>query len=630
MTETASFHRPEVKGGSFKTMGLSSALQKGILRKGYLNPTPIQRKSIPFLLHGQDVIAMARTGSGKTAAFAIPIIHRLRSHCVKIGVRALVLSPTRELACQSSLVIQQLSKYTDIRTVCIVGGDPIEEQFSLLATNPDIVVATPGRLVHLCLEAKLGILQTAEFFVLDEADRMFEMGFSLQVSQIIALMNKEVVTSISEASAGKVNRQCALFSATLPNQVAEFTRIGLVNPVVIRLDADGKLSPDLKTLFFHSRSEFKESVLIYILQNLSAVVNFHYATQAMIFVATRHHAEYLAELIGNAFGMNVGSIYGTMDQEARDSMLDQFRHKEIAFLFVTDVAARGLDIPLLDVVINYDFPAKPKLLVHRVGRVARNGRPGAAISLLSPDEVPYFLDLKLFVGDEPGFAIGHVPQPLLDEISDTILKKKALCMGTNFDDLRRVMTNATKMYCSTRPSASPESYERSKLLTIPTHAFFQSLNSAPDNQVLSAIHAYKRHQNLLNITEIKVRGASLSAKFSHSNESEKGSAYLGYKPSKSSLLSKAFAIEDSILDIRGDEHRLKKFKHAEKMMIKNADSKLFGQWRKKNQGASLSVGAVESKSCKEYIASHIERRKKTRVYLSRRKPHRVTKAKQSK
>jgi len=337
-------------------MGLSKSVFGGVMRMGYRVPSPIQRKVIPIAMMGRDVVAMARTGSGKTAAFLIPLLERLVSHSTKVGVRGIILSPTRELAQQTMNFLIKLGKLTDLRGSLIIGGHNIENQFEALASNPDILVSTPGRLLHLLMEVTEFTLDLAEVIIFDEADRLFEMGFKAQLHDIMQRMPPA--------------RQTMLFSATLPRILIEFTRAGLRDPEFVRLDVESKVSPNLRLAFFAVRSEEKSAVLLYVCRQLIAKNK-----QTIIFTATRHHVEYIAGVLG-AFGLPALPVYGTLDMDARQDNVAAFRAGKCQFLVVTDVAARGIDIPLLDVVINYDFPPKPKVFVHRVGRVARQNRSG--------------------------------------------------------------------------------------------------------------------------------------------------------------------------------------------------------------------------------------------------------------
>ena len=234
-------------------MGLNENLLKAITRKGFSVPTPIQRKTIPLVIDGQDVVGMARTGSGKTAAFVVPMIEKLKSHSAKVGARALILSPSRELALQTLRVVKEFGRGTDLKCILLVGGDSLEEQFGFMSSNPDIVIATPGRFLHLKVEMGLD-LSSVKYVVFDEADRLFEMGFAAQLTEILHALPS--------------SRQTLLFSATLPKSLVEFARAGLQEPNLVRLDAESKISPDLESAFFTIKSAEKEGALLHILSDI--------------------------------------------------------------------------------------------------------------------------------------------------------------------------------------------------------------------------------------------------------------------------------------------------------------------------------------------------------------------------
>jgi len=219
------------KSGGFQSMGLSFPVFKGIMKKGYRLPTPIQRKTIPLIMDGKDVVAMARTGSGKTAAFLIPMFERFKAHSAKVGARGLILSPTRELALQTLKFTKELGRFTGLKASVILGGDRMEDQFEALHGNPDIIIATPGRFLHVMMEMDLK-LASVEYVVFDEADRLFELGFSQQLHEILHRLPD--------------SRQTLLFSATLPRLLVDFTKAGLTDPVLLRLDVESKLSDQLK------------------------------------------------------------------------------------------------------------------------------------------------------------------------------------------------------------------------------------------------------------------------------------------------------------------------------------------------------------------------------------------------
>ena len=474
------------KGGGFQAMGLSANILKAITRKGFSVPTPIQRKTIPLLLNDKDVVGMARTGSGKTAAFVVPMIEKLKEHSTKVGARGLILAPSRELALQTLLVVKELGRGTGLRSVLLVGGDSLEEQFQSMASNPDIIIATPGRFLHLKVEMDLD-LSSVRYVVFDEADRLFEMGFASQLTEILHSLPS--------------SRQTLLFSATLPKSLVEFARAGLQDPILVRLDTDSKISPDLQSAFFTVKSSEKEGALLHLLQEVLHVPtgpqllknddhqkagkkrkrseaeagarllsNPH---STIVFAATKHHVEYLANLLRLA-GYAVSYVYGTLDQTARKSQVESFRQGQSNILVVTDVAARGIDIPVLANVINYDFPSQPKIYVHRVGRTARAGQKGWSYSLVNDADAPYLLDLQLFLGRRlvTGRSSGEVFSLARDVVVGSLRREnlhtqcewvtQTLDVDADVAALRSVASKGEKLYQRTRNSASAESVKRSK------------------------------------------------------------------------------------------------------------------------------------------------------------------------
>ncbi|NXK05477.1 DDX54 helicase, partial [Herpetotheres cachinnans] len=512
------------KSGGFQSMGLSYPVFKGIMKKGYKVPTPIQRKSIPAILRGRDVVAMARTGSGKTACFLIPMFERLKAPS-QAGARALILSPTRELALQTLKFTKELGKFTGLKTALILGGDKMEDQFAALHENPDIIIATPGRLVHVAVEMKLK-LHTVEYVVFDEADRLFEMGFAEQLQEIIARLPD--------------CHQTVLFSATLPKLLVEFARAGLTEPMLIRLDVESKLSEQLKLAFFHVRGDDKPAVLLHLLRSMVKPQD-----QTVVFVATKHHTEYLKEASGfggaqhllTAQGIRCTHIYSSLDQTARKINIAKFAQGKCPVLLVTDVAARGLDIPMLDNVINYSFPAKAKLFLHRVGRVARAGRSGTAYSLVAPDEMPYVFDLHLFLGrplilagtqempaGKAGLVagirvaayasgvLGRVPQSLVDDEECLLLTDHESSLELR--SLRRVADNAHKQYLRSRPGPSPESIKRAKDLDVSQlgiHPLFSASFEDTELERLKFVDSIKTYKSKATIFEINATSRTLAS-----------------------------------------------------------------------------------------------------------------------
>lgn len=492
--------------GSFAGMGLSKYICANIAKKGFRNPTPIQRKTIPLVLEGRDVVGMARTGSGKTAAFVLPMLEKLKVHSARVGARAVILSPSRELALQTMKVVKDFSRGTDLRAVLLVGGDSLEDQFGMVMSNPDIIIATPGRFLHLKVEMQLD-LSTIEYIVFDEADRLFELGFSEQLNEILASL--------------AANRQTLLFSATLPRSLVDFAKAGLQDPMLVRLDAETKISDELEMAYFTIKDGEREAALAYILQNVIKMpaatpeqlkylekldkqlpsdeedenedakrkkikpnykqIKLPSATElpsqysTIVFTPTKHHVEYISNLL-KSLGYAVSYIYGTLDQTARKDQLYRFRAGKTTVLVVTDVAARGIDIPVLANVINYSLPSSPKVFIHRVGRTARAGRRGWAYTIVKEQDIPYLLDLELFLGRKllltrqhkegndvsytNRLVLGSLPRDGLEhqmEEVEAIVKE-----SYDIKVLRDVARKGEKLYLKTRGAASQESAKRSK------------------------------------------------------------------------------------------------------------------------------------------------------------------------
>ncbi|KAL4004628.1 protocadherin delta 2 [Sarotherodon galilaeus] len=495
-------NKKKKKSGGFQSMGLSYPVFKGVMKKGYKIPTPIQRKTIPVILDGKDVVAMARTGSGKTAAFLIPMFEKLKAPQAQTGARALILTPTRELALQTMKFTKELGKFTGLKTALILGGDRMEDQFAALHENPDIIIGTPGRLMHVVMEMNLK-LHSVEYVVFDEADRLFEMGFAEQLQEIIRRLPD--------------TRQTLLFSATLPKLLVEFARAGLTEPVLIRLDVDSKLSDQIKLSFFHLRVDDKSALLLHLLRNVVKPQE-----QTVVFAATKHHVEYLKELLSSE-GLECAYIYSALDQTARKINIGKFVHRKAMVLLVTDVAARGIDIPLLDNVINYNFPSKAKLFLHRVGRVGRAGRSGTAYSLICPDEMPYVYDLHLFLGRPVQFALpehtqdsegvfGRVPQRILDDESAHLITSHENSL--DLQNLLRVSENAYKQYLKSRPNPSPESIRRVKNIDLSSMGVHPVLGCGLEKmeleclQIVDAIKSYKSKATIFEINSSSKTPAS--------------------------------------------------------------------------------------------------------------------------
>lgn len=532
------------KGGGFQAMGLNPKILKAVARKGFSVPTPIQRKTIPLILDHQDVVGMARTGSGKTAAFVLPMIEKLKSHTAKFGARGLILSPSRELALQTLKVVRELGKGTDLKVVLLVGGESLEEQFSAMAGNPDIIIATPGRFMHLKVEMQLD-LSSMIYVVFDEADRLFEMGFAAQLTEILHALPS--------------SRQTLLFSATLPKSLVEFARAGLQEPHLIRLDADSKISQDLQSAFFTMKGEEKEGALLHILGDIIQIplgqpdapllegqdskknnkkrkrpevdaakpktsLTKH---STIIFTATKHHVEYLATLLRQS-GFAVSHAYGSLDQTARKIQVQDFTQGKTNILVVTDVAARGIDLPVLSHVVNYDMPSQPKVFIHRVGRTARAGQRGWSYSIVRESDTPYLLDLQLFLGrklllgpesHEPNYSDDIVVGSLVrDEVEKSCeLVSKLLDEDSDLLALRLVAAKGEKLYLKTRNAASTQSAKRSKDLTgskdwMSLHPLFKSEKGSAETEranMLSRISGFRPQETVFEIGKRGTNGETV-------------------------------------------------------------------------------------------------------------------------
>ena len=499
-TPTSKPKKSKSKGVGFQTLGLSRAVYGGVLRLGYKVPTPIQRKTLPLALSGKDLVAMARTGSGKTAAFLIPLVEALGAHSSVYGARGVVLSPTRELAQQTYKFALAFAKLTSLRICLLQGGDRLDAQFEALANNPDIVIATPGRLVHVLAEVRDLSLQRVQVLVFDEADRLFELGFAAQLQEVLRHVPQQ--------------RQTMLFSATMPKQLMEFAQAGLQNPELVRLDTETKVSENLKLAFFRVRPREKPAALMFLLTEMIPAEQ-----QTIVFAATRHHVEFLAALMAKE-GLAFSVAYGSMDMESRKINIEKFRKRRTRFLVVTDVAARGIDIPLLNNVVNYDFPSKPKLFVHRVGRAARQGRSGTAFSFATNDEMAYVVDLHLFLGRKlslertSGYSLaemtpqmvdcGRLPQHLLDAEVEKV--NKVLDATAEAPGLMKSMKNAHDLYVKTRQDASTRSIRRVKeIQNLGIHPLFLELIQGDEIVIENALQSIKSFRPQQTVFEVEVR-----------------------------------------------------------------------------------------------------------------------------
>ncbi|MEL6884046.1 MAG: DEAD/DEAH box helicase [Pseudomonadota bacterium] len=376
----------------FDMMNLPKGLRARVAEMGLTQPTPIQAQAIPHAMNGRDVMGLAQTGTGKTAAFGIPLIARLIEEGGRAApktARGLVLAPTRELAGQIATVLRGL---TDMRVQIVVGGVSINPQIQRLAKGVDILVATPGRLLDLVDRRAVKLDQTG-FLVLDEADQMLDLGFVHDLRKIAAMMGND--------------RQTMLFSATMPKQMAEIAGSYLRNPIRVEVSPPGKAA-DKVTQEVHFIAKAEKSAL------LIELMDKHRENRALVFTRTKHGADRLARSLDRA-GFAVAAIHGDKRQGQRDRALAAFKAREIRVLVATDVAARGLDIPDVKFVYNYDLPNVPEAYVHRIGRTARAGKDGSAVAFCAPDEMQQLRDihkvLKTTIPVASGRAWEEVPDP---------------------------------------------------------------------------------------------------------------------------------------------------------------------------------------------------------------------------
>ncbi|MHB8134656.1 MAG: DEAD/DEAH box helicase [Anaerolineaceae bacterium] len=358
---------------SFKTFSFHPQIQAGINAVGYENPTAIQEQTIPAIMEGSDILGLAQTGTGKTAAFVLPMLERLMSG-QRGKLRALIISPTRELAEQTNKAIRELARKTGLRSMSIYGGISQQLQVRGLRGGTEIVVACPGRLMDL-MDQKIVSLQNIEVLVLDEADQMFDMGFLPTI--------KKIVRQIPE------NRQTLLFSATMPEEIRSLANEFLKNPITVDIEA----SKPLKTI----------SHAIYPIEQLQktkmllALLDKKDDGQVLIFTRTKHRAKKLADQLDKA-GNSVTSLQGDLSQIQRDRAMDRFRSGHARIMVATDIAARGIDVSKISKVINFDMPNTADAYTHRIGRTGRMEHTGMALSLVTSEDLPMIRTIERLLG----------------------------------------------------------------------------------------------------------------------------------------------------------------------------------------------------------------------------------------
>jgi ATP-dependent RNA helicase RhlE len=381
---------------TFVQLGLCDSILRAIQDKGYTTPTAIQQQAIPFVLSGKDLLAGSQTGTGKTAGFTLPLLQNLLSQGKRKSIksiRALILTPTRELAAQVQDCVKEYSKYTSLQSAVVFGGVSINVQMSKLKNGTDILVATPGRLLDL-VKQKVIDLSHVEILVLDEADRMLDMGFIHDIKRILALLPRQ--------------RQNLLFSATFSQEIKKLAEGILHNPESIQATKENSTAEKVNQSVYKVDASNKKKLLVHLIKSRKM-------SQVLVFTRTKHGANKLTQDLVSQ-GILAAAIHGNKSQGARTKALADFKTGMIQVLVATDIAARGIDIDQLPFVINFELPNVAEDYVHRIGRTARAGSEGEAISLVCHDELDYLKDieklLKKAIDQETvaGFSFDHAKE----------------------------------------------------------------------------------------------------------------------------------------------------------------------------------------------------------------------------
>ncbi len=359
---------------SFQNLGLSEEVVHGVQSMGYIDPTPIQLRAFPIILGGKDLIGASQTGTGKTAAFALPLLTQLKHHG---ALRVLILEPTRELAAQVETAFRDYSRFSDIRTTVIYGGVGYGQQLTDLKRGMDVLVATPGRLLDHIEQGNVK-LDTIQHLVLDEADRMLDMGFMPDVRRIIELISRE--------------RQTLLFSATMPPEIARLTEWALRTPEKIEIGARRSPAETVTHALYPVAAVQKYDLLVELLKK----TNFD---SVLIFVRTKHAADRIASQLKSS-QHSVAVLHSNRSQTERQEALDGFRNGKYEVMVATDIASRGIDVAGISHVINYDVPQHPEDYVHRIGRTGRAQSDGDAFTLMTAEEGPDVAAIERFIGQE--------------------------------------------------------------------------------------------------------------------------------------------------------------------------------------------------------------------------------------
>ncbi|MBL4808142.1 MAG: DEAD/DEAH box helicase [Rhodobacteraceae bacterium] len=384
---------------SFTELGLIKPLLETLANQGYETPTPIQAKAIPAILEGRDVVGLAQTGTGKTAAFTLPLLQRLHGGSGRGKdrvVRVLILSPTRELAAQIEKSVRDYGQKLSLRSTCVVGGVPIKRQQQAIRNGVDILVATPGRLEDLVSQKSVR-LNNIETIVLDEADQMLDIGFMPAIRRILKLL--------------PAKRQTLLFSATMPREIRKLSADYLNDPIEVTVATVAKTADKVTQSVMHLPADGKVNAM-------AKLCRTHPGKRIIVFSRTKRGADKIARKL-NAENFGAAAIHGNKSQGQRTRALDAFKKGTMPVLIATDIAARGIDVPGVELVVNYDLPHVAESYVHRIGRTARAGASGLAISFCAPDEIKLLRAIERLIkmkipalsADGSPLADSDVPQP---------------------------------------------------------------------------------------------------------------------------------------------------------------------------------------------------------------------------
>ncbi|MCW2673143.1 MAG: heavy metal transporter [Frankiales bacterium] len=411
-------------GDRFSDLGLRPELLDALTALGYEEPTPIQSEAIPALLTGQDLVGQAATGTGKTAAFALPVLHRLPDGDRGKKPRALILAPTRELAMQVANAISSYGQKVGARVLAVYGGQPITPQLRALSKGVDVVVGTPGRVVDHLERGSLK-LDALETVVLDEADEMLDMGFADELDAILSQVPAQ--------------RQTVLFSATLPPKIARMAKKHLNDPVRVQIEREAVPAGEAPKVTQTAHLVHRENKAV----ALSRLLAVHQPTAAIVFCRTRAEVDSLTEALKSR-GVRAEALHGGMTQAERDRVMNRLRGGTADLLVATDVAARGLDVDVLTHVVNYNVPSAPETYVHRIGRVGRAGREGVALTLVEPRERRMVEAIEHLTGTK----IPYAPVPTVADLRASRMSatKDALlaALGSDLEDARKVVKQLAK------------------------------------------------------------------------------------------------------------------------------------------------------------------------------------------